>query len=245
MKRHSNGDLDWYQAELPGATVCFTTRRGGTSAAPYDTLNLGVLTEDDRATVLSNRAGAASALGLDGERIRMGLQVHGSKILGHEDRECKGHFLDPVPDPPEADGHVTRAAGIPLLVLVADCLPVAVKGPDGLAMLHCGWRGLAGTLVEDAVAMVGGEAAVIGPGIGPCCFEVGSEVKGAFADLGDGIFEGRMCDLPEVAGRLLRRSGVEVVETTGICTCCNEADFFSHRRDGGVTGRQAGIAWND
>lgn len=245
MKRRSSDGLAWYEAALPGATVGFTTRRGGLSTAPYDTLNLGVLTADDRGRVLDNRARAALALGLDGERVRMGLQVHGSRILSHDDPDGRGHYLDPVPDPPEADGHATRAAGIPLLVLVADCLPVAVRGRGGLAMLHCGWRGLAGTLVEDAVAMVGGEAAVIGPGIGPCCFEVGSEVRDAFAGLGEGIFDGRMCDLAEVVGRQLRRSGVEEVETAGICTFCSEADFFSHRRDGGVTGRQAGIAWID
>jgi YfiH family protein len=243
MKRRSINGLDRYEAELPGATVCFTTRRGGVSAEPYDTLNLGVLTADDRDSVIENRVLAASALGLEPDRIRMGLQVHGSGIISHDDPEGRGHYLAPIPDPPEADGHLTRTPGIPLLVVVADCLPIAVKGPEGLAMLHCGWRGLAGSLVQDAVARVGGEAAVIGPGIGPCCFEVGEEVKDAFAGLGDGIFDGRMCDLPEVAVRLLRNAGVGEIETSGLCTFCNESDFFSHRRDGGVTGRQAGIAW--
>lgn len=243
MKRRSSGGLGWYEAELPGATVCFTTRTGGVSVAPYDTLNLGILTDDRRDAVLENRARSASALGIDGDRIRMGLQVHGSKLLSHDDPEGRGHYLAPVPDPPEADGHLSGTPGIPLLVVVADCLPVAVKGPNGLAMLHCGWRGLAGTLVQDAVAMVGGGAAVIGPGIGPCCFEVGDEVREAFSGLGDGLFDGRNCDLPEVARRLLLGAGVEQVETAGICTFCNRDEFFSHRRDGGVTGRQAGIAW--
>jgi len=243
MRRRSSGGVDWYEADLPGATVCFTTRLGGVSTAPYDSLNLGVLTDDDRDPVIENRARLAAALGIEGERVRMGLQVHGSRILSHDDPDGRGHFLAPVADPPEADGHVTGTSRIPLLVVVADCLPVAVKGPDGLAMLHCGWRGLAGTLIEDAVAMVGGEAAVIGPGIGPCCFEVGREVREAFAELGDGIFDGRMCDLPEVARRQLRASGVGEIEMSGICTFCDEANFFSHRRDGGVTGRQAGIAW--
>ncbi|MEX0620221.1 MAG: polyphenol oxidase family protein [Solirubrobacterales bacterium] len=243
MKRCSSSGVDWYEAALPGAIVCFTTRRGGVSGAPYDALNLGLHTADDRGSVLENRALAATALDLSGDRIRMGLQVHSSEILEHENPEGRGDYLAPVANPPEADGHLTRSAGIPLLVLVADCLPVAVKGPDGLAMLHCGWRGLAGTLVQDAVAKVDAESAVIGPGIGPCCFEVGDEVHRAFASLGSGIFEGRMCDLPEVAFRLLRGAGVKQIETAGICTFCNEDYFFSHRRDGGVTGRQAGIAW--
>jgi polyphenol oxidase len=243
MRRRSGGGLDWYEVDLPGATVCFTTRRGGVSGAPYDSLNLGALTADERESVLENRVRASQALGIDGDRIRLGLQVHGSKILLHDDPAGRGHYLALAPDPPEADGHLTRTAGIPLLVVVADCLPVAISGPDGLAMLHCGWRGLAGTLVRDAVELVGGGTAFIGPGIGPCCFEVGAEVRDAFAGLGDGIFDGRMCDLPEVARRLLRGSGVEQVEMAGICTSCNEAEFFSHRRDGGVTGRQAAVAW--
>jgi YfiH family protein len=193
--------------------------------------------------VLGNRALLGPALGLEADTVRMGLQVHGSGILLHDDPGGKSHFLEPVPSPPEADGHVTRSASVPMLVLVADCLPVAISGPGGLAMLHCGWRGLAGSLIEDAVAMVEGEAAVIGPGIGPCCFEVGDEVRGVFSHLGDGIFSGRLCDLPEVASRLLEKNGVGSVEQAGMCTFCEEEDFFSHRRDQGVTGRQAGIAW--
>jgi YfiH family protein len=245
LKRRSEAGIDWFQADLPGATVCFTTRRGGVSAAPYDSLNLGVITGDERSAVLENRKRTSRAIGIDGEQIRMGLQVHGSKILRHDDPAEGGHFLDPIEAPPEADGHVTDARGVPMLVVVADCLPVAVRGPGGLAMLHCGWRGLAGTLIEDSVAMVQGDTAVIGPGIGPCCFEVGDEVQDAFADLGDGVFEGRMCDLTEVARRLLGRSGVSGIEVAGMCTCCNGTDFFSHRRDAEVTGRQAGIAWID
>ncbi len=235
--------MEWLEAGLPGATVCFTTRRGGFSSPPYESLNLGILTGDDRGTVLRNRARTAAALGIDGDRLRMGLQVHGSKILPHNDPDATGHFLDPVTDPPEADGHVTGLSRLPLLVLTADCLPVAVSGPGGLAMLHCGWRGLAGSLVADAVAAVGGGEAVIGPGIGPCCFEVGPEVVEAFSGLGDGLFDGRQCDLPGVAERLLRRAGVDRIQTAGHCTCCESDDFFSHRRDGGITGRQAGIAW--
>lgn len=234
--------MEWIEARLPGAKVCFTTRRGGYSDPPRRGLNLGILTGDDRATVLRNRALTASALGIAGEKVRMGLQVHGADILEH-DGSGTGHFLDPVVDPPKADGHVTSVPGVPLLVLAADCLPVAVCGPDGLAMLHCGWRGLAGPLVADAVDRVGGDAAVIGPGIGPCCYEVGEEVRQAFRDLGEDVFRGTNCDLPEVARRTLLAAGVDTVETAGICTHCEAGDFFSHRRDHGVTGRQAGVAW--
>ena len=242
MKRQRHLGVEWLEAELPGATVCFTTRRGGFSTPPWDGLNLGILTGDERETVLRNRALTASALGIDGSRLRMGLQVHGDKILEHDD-DGEGHFLSPVADPPQADGQVTALPGLPLLVLGADCLPVAITGPRGLAMLHCGWRGLAGSLVPNAVAKVGGESAVIGPGIGPCCFEVGGEVRDAFSGLGGGLFEGDNCDLPAVARRVLGDSGVDRIESAGVCTHCEAGDFFSHRRDAGETGRQAGIAW--
>lgn len=242
MKRRRDRGVEWFEADLPDTTVCFTTRRGGFSEPPRNSLNLGILTGDDRETVLRNRALMVSALGIDGGRIRMGLQVHGSRILEHDDYG-QGRFLSPVDEPPEADGHITLKPGLPLLVLGADCLPVAVKGPGGLAMLHCGWRGLSGPLVRDAVARVDGEAAVIGPGIGPCCFEVGDEVRHAFAELGEGIFDCRQCDLPAVARIRLESAGVDRIETAGLCTHCASGDFFSHRRDGGSTGRQAGIAW--
>jgi copper oxidase (laccase) domain-containing protein len=110
-------------------------------------------------------------------------------------------------------------------------------------MLHCGWRGLAAGIVERGAEAVGATDAAIGPGIGPCCYEVGEEVLERFSGLGPGVARGRMLDLPEVAERLLRRAGVERVERSGLCTSCEEKLFFSHRRDAGRTGRQAGLAW--
>ena len=145
-------------------------------------------------------------------------------------------------EPPASDGHLTRAEGLGLLVLVADCLPVALAAPGQVAMLHCGWRGLAGGIVERALAAFDTPpAAAIGPGIGRCCYEVGEEVLAAFADL-DGVADGRMLDLRAVAERRLRAAGVEHVEHVDECTSCRPDLFFSHRRDHGVTGRQCGIA---
>ena len=91
---------------------------------------------------------------------------------------------------------------------------------------------------------VDAEAAAIGPGIGPCCYEVGEEVLAEFADL-DGVAEGRMLDLPAVAAALLERAGVSATESADLCTSCNPELFYSHRRDGERTGRQAGLVWMD
>jgi copper oxidase (laccase) domain-containing protein len=112
-----------------------------------------------------------------------------------------------------------------------------------VAMLHCGWRGLAAGIVARGALAVEATSAAIGPGIGACCYEVGSEVLEAFADLGEGIADGRMLDLPEVARRLLASAGVEQIDSAGLCTFCEADLFFSHRRDDGVTGRMGNLAW--
>jgi copper oxidase (laccase) domain-containing protein len=109
-------------------------------------------------------------------------------------------------------------------------------------MLHCGWRGLAGGIIGRGVAEVEARAAAIGPGIGPCCYEVGDEVLASFESLA-GVATDRMLDLPEVARQLLERTGVEQVQSANLCTSCNPELFFSHRRDGERTGRQAGLVW--
>ncbi|MDQ3759553.1 MAG: polyphenol oxidase family protein, partial [Actinomycetota bacterium] len=146
-------------------------------------------------------------------------------------------------EPALVDGWATSAAGIAPLVYVADCLPVALSGPRGVAMVHCGWRGLAAGIAERGVREVEARAASIGPGIGRCCFEVGEEVLAEFSRLGDDIAGGRMLDLGLVCERLLIEADVETVERSDLCTSCEPGLFFSHRRDGGVTGRQAGTVW--
>jgi polyphenol oxidase len=248
MEWREAGGVRWLEADLPGATAAFSTRVGGVSQPPFDGLNLGVLTEDEHGAVIENRNRLAAALGLRPDRIAFGRQVHGAELATARSGEV-----------PEADGQVVAEGDLAALVFVADCVPVALAGPGGVAMLHCGWRGLASScgrtstriagksatsgLVERGVVAVEATHAAIGPSIGPCCYEVGEEVLGAFDGLGDGIASGPMLDLPEVARRLLRRAGVERIESAGPCTSCEPELFFSHRRDAGKTGRQAGLVW--
>ena len=226
----------------PGAAVRFSTRVGGVSDGPYESLNLGMQTGDDAERVAENRGLLAESVGLGTESVTIGHQVHGVEIERWE-APPPNTFTDSTASRAEVDGHVTTLPGLGLLVQVADCLPVALASADQVAMVHCGWRGLAGGIVARAVAEFGEPpAAVIGPGIGRCCFEVGPEVLAAFADV-EGAAEGRMLDLRMVAEARLRAAGVERVEHVDLCTYCRDDLFFSHRRDGGVTGRQCGIAW--
>lgn len=251
MDWHENDGVRWLEADLGGARAAFTTRIGGVSEPPFDSLNLGLLTEDAPEAVAANRAGLATALGFASERIAFARQVHGAELEAHAGPPLRRDFASggsagsqrDAEEAPEADGHVIAVPGVAGLVFVADCLPVAMHGPGGVAMLHCGWRGLAAGIVARGAAAVEATDAAIGPGIGGCCYEVGEEVLDAFAGLGDGIASGRMLDLAEVARRLLAEAGVERVQSAGLCTSCEPELFFSHRRDHGRTGRQAGLAW--
>ena len=231
---------------LPGATVTFTTRQGGVSEGPYESLNLGILTDDDPASVTENRRRAASEAGVEPERMAMGWQVHGTELREWTGPPADLAYAEPGDkDLERVDGHLTRERGIGLLVLVADCFPVALSDGERVAMLHCGWRPLAGGILEKALAHFGSNpSAAVGPGIGGCCYEVGDEVLKAFAGV-DGAASGRMLDLRAVIASKLAAAGVADVQHVDHCTSCEPERYFSHRRDGGVTGRQAGIIVRD
>jgi len=242
MEWRERDGVRWLEAELPGATAAFSTRVGGASEEPYDALNVAILTGDERDRVRENRLRLATALGREPDGVVMGRQVHGAETRRHERAQEPRVFADVVKSPDEVDAHSTSNAHLTPLVMVADCLPVAMSGPGGVAMAHCGWRGLARGIVARVAEAVEAEAAAVGPGIGPCCYEVGEEVLSEFAGL-EGVARGRMLDLPAVATTLLERSGVTSVVSCGLCTSCNPELFYSHRRDGERTGRQAGLAW--
>ncbi len=220
--------------DFPGARALFTTRRGGYSAGPYESLNLGLLTDDDPDSVARNRGQVAAETGTALAYIR---QVHGSAIL-EAAVERPGR---------EADGQVTAERGIGTVVMTADCLPIAIAGGGAVGLVHAGWRGLADGVIGNGVAAVReltGDRelrAAIGPGAGPCCYEVGEEIHARF---GGRARNGRRLDLKSLAREQLTRAGVEVVHDVGLCTICSDPSlFFSHRRDRGVTGRQGAVAW--
>jgi YfiH family protein len=244
MEWREQEGVRWLEAELPGARAAFSTRIGGVSEEPYDELNVGVLTGDEPDRVAENRRRLARAIGRDPAGVVMARQAHGTELRRHDAPQEPRVYADVVRSPDDADAQVTSNPELTPLVMTADCLPVAMAGPRGVAMVHCGWRGLAGGIVAEATAEVGAEAAAIGPGIGQSHYEVGEEVLAAFEGL-EGVAEGRLLDLTAVATALLERAGVGSIESSGLCTYTNPALLYSHRRDGERTGRQAGFAWID
>jgi len=245
--------------DLPGAQALFTTRRGGVSGGPYESLNLGQTATDaapgdDPRLVAANRSAVIEQVADGSHRFAHGRQVHGHHVARVTSTPT-GDWEAVRPGAHAADGQATALHDVAAVVLVADCLPVAIAGEGAVAMIHAGWRGLAGGVIEAGVRALGELgaapplAAAIGPGVGGCCYEVGVEVHEALADLDgadlDGeLGNGRRIDLKAVAAARLRAAGVADVHDVGLCTLCGDPSLlFSHRRGAGRTGRQAGIVW--
>jgi YfiH family protein len=234
---------DHITAELPGGSVLFSTRRGGVSQGPFASLNLGRLTDDSDANVDANRARLADAVGRPRERFLYGRQVHATTV--RRATEPPG----PVRPAAEEDGQATALDDVAALVFTADCLPVMLVADGAVAALHGGWRGLASGIVAEGVAALrdlgaGGSVTVaLGPSARGCCYEVSEDVHARFADYDARVGE-RNLDLAAVARAQLEAAGVQQVHDVGLCTICADPGlFFSHRRDRGVTGRQAGVVW--
>jgi len=232
---------DHIVVELNGGRALFTTRRGGSSTGAYASLNMGATVGPQPVDVLQNRRRLADGLGVV---LAWGHQVHGSAVA------VAAGAAVPSDAPEQSDGQATAVPGVAATVMVADCLPVAIAGEGAVVMVHAGWRGLAQGIIgrgADRLRELGARGplhAAIGPGAGPCCYEVGDEVHAVFCAEGAAVRRGRNLDLKLIAALHLERAGVDVIHDLGLCTiCCEESLFFSHRRDRGVTGRQAGLAW--
>ncbi|MDW5443067.1 peptidoglycan editing factor PgeF [Polaromonas sp. SM01] len=262
---------DWLIPDWPapdGVRALFTTRQGGVSAVPYDSLNLGDHVGDVPAQAAENRRLLGQALGAAPVFLQ---QVHGTQVLTLDEHTAQGLAADAV---------ITTQRGLACTIMVADCLPVLFCSADGsaVAAAHAGWRGLAGVqgrgvleqTYESFRALAQTEwsqsamdtIAWLGPCIGPAAFEVGAEVRAAFVE---GDAEAAYCFTPLGAGKYLadlaglarlRLHAMGITQVYGNnssapwCTVGNASRFFSHRRDAGVhgngfntTGRMAACIW--
>jgi YfiH family protein len=194
------------------------------------------------AGVVANRARLLERCGL--VALAAGRQVHEARVAVVR-RAAPGYVVDAEP----ADGQATGLTGVGVVVHAADCLPIALAGAGGVAMVHAGWRGLAGGVIAAGVRALrelgvdGRIEAAIGPGAGGCCYATGADVRDVFGGR-DAPGERGCLDLKEIARRQLAAVGVDRVHDVGVCTLCAEPGLvYSYRREGPATGRHAGIAW--
>lgn len=257
---HTQNSLVWLTSslltEIPHG---FSTRRGGVSAPPWDTLNLGTGRGDDRAAVLENYRRFCGAAGIDPARLVLSRQVHGTAVRVCTGEDCgKGLFRD---RDYEADALITDEPGLSLAVFSADCGILLLHDPvrDAIGAVHAGWRGCAGGIVKKTVQAMqeqfGSDPAqlrcALGPCIGPCCFETDGDVPAAmYAALGQDAApylrpQGTKwhVDLAGLNRQWLLGSGVlpEHIDVSGLCTACRPDLFWSHRRMGEQRGLQTAI----
>jgi YfiH family protein len=223
-----------FSFELPRgrAQVLFTDRsHGNLSSVSGERCEFGEAARESLREVIGARG------------LARGFQVHGTRVRRVTEVPAGS---GPVKRPEEeADGQATTLTRVGTLVLTADCLPVALVRDGAVAMLHAGWRGLAAGVLEEGVRLLHAERpgpeilAVIGPGAGACCYEVGPEVHASF-----GVRQSARAsiDLRAIARERLLAAGVSAVHDVDVCTICDER-FFSHRREGARSGRQGGVAW--
>ncbi len=257
---HPNGVItytfDAYRS-LP-VSVHISTRHGGVSPAPWNTLNFSVLRGDEPERVAVNRARFVEALGIDGARLATCRQVHGA-LAAAVDAADAGRMQD------DADALVTNTADLPLSLVFADCVPVVLYDPvqHALAVCHAGWRGTVKGAAAAALAKMTATygtkpadvIAGIGPSIGPESYEVGDEVVAVarqspyqawrYLDFGNGARRKPYFDLWAANAGQLIESGVPArnIEVSGIDTATNTHDFFSHRAEQGRCGLFGMAAW--
>lgn len=258
MERLKHDNIVFYRfnslRHLAGLDHAVFTRRGGISPSPFDSLNVGATVGDAFSNVQANRERMAGVIGVQEADNRTVWQVHGTNVfVARQDEPATS-------PPPQADGIITGDPGVPLVMRFADCVPILFYDPVRrvIGMAHAGWRGTVqgigpatlaamertfGSCPEDIICG-------IGPAIGPCCYEVGpevvAEVRSAFPHpnglLVKPVNGGRSrFDLWAANERALREAGARHVEVAGLCTACQNYEFFSHRADAGRTGRFGAI----
>ncbi len=236
----------------------FTTRNGGISPIPFNTLNLGFNTGEDPEIIRANHQRIAQALEVDSRRMVRGEQVHGLEIQVVTEQN-QGGVWEPDKVLPHTDGLITNQPGIMLASYYADCVPILLLDPrqKAIALLHAGWKGTVGKIAALGVQALQKNfgtrpddcRAVIAPSVGLCCYQVGEDVASQFranyADWpefmqADGLEKFRL-DLKKANRQALEEAGVRQIALIDLCTCCRADWFFSYRRQKGKCGRMASL----
>ncbi len=260
FETHTTHGLVWLTSPLlEGVAHGFSTRQGGVSAPPWDSLNLGPSRGDDPAAVAENYRRFCGVVGVDPARMVMSHQVHETTVRLCTDSDCGKGLLRERDY--TADGLVTNEPEVPLVVFSADCGILLFHDPvhQAIGAVHAGWRGCAAGIVEKLVqtmeARFGSSPAdlrvAVGPSIGQCCFETDDNVADAMTDaLGQEAapyLERRgskwHVDLAGLNRQWLLRAGVlpEHIDTSDLCTACRPDLFWSHRKMGEARGLQVAM----
>lgn len=237
--------------------MLFTTRRGGVSGGVYSSLNMGYSTGDSKANIYKNRAIVLNDFNFGINKMTSSDQVHGTELRSVEEAGR---------DAGECDGLFTDSREVLLAMFFADCTPVFFYDPvkTAIGLSHAGWRGTCGDIAAKSVRFMKELyqsephqlMAVIGPSIGPCCFETGEEVADEFKEKLKNIRVNEyikaasdrakfLIDLKSINRELLKAAGLEDqnIFVHDICTSCEKDIFYSYRRDRGDTGRMAALAF--
>lgn len=251
-----SGGIEYLSAHHIAVPHGFTTRLGGVSPAPFDSLNLSMHRGDDPKNVEENFRRLSASVGFDLQKLVISHQTHSDIVRIVTDADA--HGLDHHAYP-ECDGLITNTPGVALWVFTADCTPVLLHDPvtGAVGAVHAGWRGTASGIVKKAVEAMANTygcraeniCAAIGPNIGPCCFETDRDVPEAMlVAFGDDALpfireKGQKfyVNLKELNALWLRRSGVSVVDISTHCTACERDLYWSHRRTGPARGSQGAI----
>lgn len=248
------GDIRYYQFETLDPEVVVQaafTRHGGVSSGPYASLNMSISTGDSRENVAENRRRAFLAVGREPDSVADLCQVHSARVVVADAPRGRREHLG------RADALVTDRPEVTLFLRFADCVPLALFDPRrrAVGLVHAGWRGTLAKVAAEAVRTLverydsdpADIIAAIGPSIGPCHYAVGADVvtqtRAVFDDDADELLisrnghDGYHLDLWAANARILRQAGVKQIEVARLCTVCRNTEFFSHRAEGGVTGR--------
>lgn len=232
--------------------AAFSTRIGGTSTGAFASLNLGATSGDHPDAVRANREALAGALGFDVARAACLAQVHGADVVALGAAGGEGSYCGSLEGVGEFDAAITREPGVALLAMGADCPVIALWSGAGdvVAAVHAGWRGIMAGVIPSAVGAMGcapgALRAVVGPHVGPCCYPVDDVLRDAMATAhGADVVRGQAVDLGLACRRALEAAGIPAggIAAVGACTSCDAERFFSYRRDGAATGRQAAVIW--
>ena len=230
----------------------FSTREGGVSTGGHASLNLGCASGDRPDAVRANREALARAAGFDPVRAVVLAQVHGAAVVTVGPDGGAGTFTGSLEGVAECDAAVTRSPGVALLAMGADCPVISMWSDDGavVAAVHAGWRGIVEGVIAAGVEATGARPATlhaaVGPHVGPCCYPVDEGLRKVMARAhGADVVSGDAVDLGLTCRRALEQEGLapERIHVQDACTACAQARFFSYRRDGAATGRQAAVVW--